>query len=235
MEKRHKLGILGGMGPQATVDFYQFILSRSVASCDQDYLETIIYSDTQMPDRTAAILTGDTAPVYARLLAGATMLEGSGCTAIAVPCNTAHYFLDRVQSQLDIPIVHMIRETVAQLQKNKIRRTAILATDGTIQAGLYQTACADVGIEAIAPPAPLQKALMSLIYDDLKVGKSGTMEQFAPLAQWIEAQNCDCAILACTELSTFRIYHNLSPYYVDAMAVLAESALRLCGQEPKPI
>ena len=235
MGTQHKLGILGGMGPQATVDFYQSIIHHSVATCDQDYLETIIYSDTQMPDRTVAILSGDTEPTYQRLLAGAKMLEQNGCTAIAVPCNTAHYFLDRVQTQIQIPIVHMIRETANVLHQNGVQRTAILGTDGAIQAGLFQTACASIGIEAIVPPEHLQKSLMSLIYDDLKTGKSGTMAQFAPIAQWAEEQGCGCAILACTELSTFRIYHNLPAFYVDAMEVLAEISLRTCGREPKPI
>ena len=92
-----KLGILGGMGPQATQDFYQRILDRTDAACDQEHLPTVILSDTRMPDRTSAILGGDAEGCYRRLLQDARTLEQVGCTAIAIPCNTSHFFADRLQ------------------------------------------------------------------------------------------------------------------------------------------
>ena len=110
-----RLGILGGMGPQATQDFYQRILDRTDASCDQEHLPTLIWSDTSMPDRTAAILGGDAEGCYRRLLDGARLLERGGCTALAIPCNTSHYFADRLQGDIAIPLIHMPRETVAVL------------------------------------------------------------------------------------------------------------------------
>ena len=102
-----RLGILGGMGPQATQDFYQRILDRTDASCDQEHLPTLIWSDTSMPDRTAAILGGDAEGCYRRLLDGARLLERGGCTALAIPCNTSHYFADRLQGDIAIPLIHM--------------------------------------------------------------------------------------------------------------------------------
>ena len=110
--KEARLGILGGMGPQATQDFYQRILDRTDAACDQEHLPTLILSDTGMPDRTAAILGGDAEGCYRRLLAGAQLLERGGCTLLAVPCNTSHFFAGRLQGELSIPLVHMPRETV---------------------------------------------------------------------------------------------------------------------------
>ena len=110
-----RLGILGGMGPQATQDFYQRILDRTDASCDQEHLPTLIWSDTSMPDRTAAILGGDAEGCYRRLLDGARLLERGGCTALAIPCNTSHYFADRLQGDIAIPLIHMPRETVGVL------------------------------------------------------------------------------------------------------------------------
>ena len=85
MEQR--LGILGGMGPQATQDFYQRILDRTDAACDQEHLPTLIWSDTAMPDRTAAILGGDAEGCFQRLLAGGRLLERGGCTVLAIPCS----------------------------------------------------------------------------------------------------------------------------------------------------
>lgn len=100
----YRLGVLGGMGPQATNTFYQFVIDRTEASCDQEHVNALILSDSQMPDRTEAILgsEGEREAVFQRLLADARLLEGAGCTVIAVPCNTSHFFLDRVQEQVGV-------------------------------------------------------------------------------------------------------------------------------------
>ena len=114
---QYRLGVLGGMGPQATNTFYQFILDRTAARSDQEHVNALILSDTDMPDRTAAILGSEEEreAVYRRLLADARLLENAGCTCIAVPCNTSHFFLDRVQEGVRVPILHMIRETARLL------------------------------------------------------------------------------------------------------------------------
>ena len=231
-----KLGVLGGMGPQATQVFYQYVLDRTDASCDQEHLPTLILSDTHMPDRTQAILSGNTEPVYQRLLKDAKLLEDCGCTAIAIPCNTSHYFVDRLQEEIHTPIIHMIRETARYLSQQGKRRPGILATDGTIHSGMYQTACAEFGLEAVAPDADIQKIVMSVIYDEIKRGEQGSREKFVQIDRALRAMGCDCAILACTELSVFRNYHKLPPfYYVDAMQVLAEQAVVRCGKQLRNI
>ena len=227
--KEQKLGILGGMGPQATQVFYQFVLDRTDAARDQDHLPALILSDTKMPDRTAAILAGDTEGLYRRLLGDAKLLEQCGCTAVAIPCNTSHYFADRLQGELSIPIIHMIRETAAALAAQGKKRPGILATDGTIQTGLYQKECAALGLEAVAPDPASQKLVMSIIYDEIKQGERGSREKFAQIDRAIRAAGCDCAILACTELSVFATYYTLPPFYLDAMMVMAERAVERCG------
>ena len=140
MEKESKLGVLGGMGPQATQVFYQFVLDRTDAARDQDHLPAVILSDTGIPDRTAAILSGDTGPVYARLLADARFLESWGAACIAIPCNTSHTFVPTLQRELNVPIVNMVTETAAALKTLGAKRVGILATDGTVRMGLYQAA-----------------------------------------------------------------------------------------------
>ena len=229
MEKEAKLGVLGGMGPQATQVFYQFVLDRTDAARDQDHLPALILSDTQIPDRTAAILSGNTEELYRRLLKDAKLLDGCGCTALAIPCNTSHYFADRLQGEIGVPIVHMLRETAAALAAQGKKRPGILATDGTIQTGLYQKECAAVGLEAVAPGPDTQKLVMSIIYDEIKQGEKGSREKFAHIDKAIRRMGCDCAILACTELSVFSTYHPLPPFYVDAMMVMAERAVEKCG------
>lgn len=224
-----KLGVLGGMGPQATQVFYQFVLDRTDAVRDQDHLPAVILSDTGMPDRTQAILSGETRELYGRLLKDARLLESCGCTAIAVPCNTSHYFVDQLQSEVKVPIIHMIREAAAALAAQGKKRPGILATEGTIRSGLYQKECAALGLEAVAPDEETQKLVTSIIYDEIKQGEKGSRDKFAHIDKALRKAGCDCAILACTELSVFSTYHPLPPFYLDAMMVLAEQAVTRCG------
>ncbi len=229
----YRLGVLGGMGPQATNTFYQFIIDRTDALTDQDHVNALILSDSGIPDRTAAILGSEQQreAVCQRLLAGARLLEGAGCTCIAVPCNTAHYFLDRVQEQIRIPILHMIRETAKTLAAQGKSRPGIVATVGTIQSGLYQKEFSALGIQAVIPSDPAQAQAMSLIYDDIKSGRDGDPQKFAAVHRDLLAQGCDCAVLACTEMSVFASQHHLPPFYTDAMAILAERSVQAC-QKP---
>ena len=230
-----RLGILGGMGPQATQVFYQRILDMTDAARDQDHIPTLIWSDTAIPDRTAAILGGDAEGCYRRLLEGARLLERGGCTVLAIPCNTSHYFVDRIQQEIGIPILHMIRETARTLVAQGKRRPAILATDGTIRTGLYQKECAAFGLEAAPPEPAVQRLVMSIIYEEIKRGERGSREKFAQIDRALASMGCDCAILGCTELSVFRSYHSLPPFYVDAMEVLAELAVVRCGKQLRTI
>ena len=235
--QNYRLGVLGGMGPQATNTFYQYIIDRTDAARDQDHVNALILSDSQMPDRTAAILGSEEArsAVHDRLLADARLLESAGCTVIAVPCNTSHFFLDQVQQQIGIPILHMIRETAKSLAAQGLKRPGILATDGTIQSGLYQKECSALGLEAAAPPPEIQKVVMSVIYDEIKRGEQGSREKFLQIDRALRAMGCDCAILACTELSVFRTYHPMPSFYVDAMQVLADLSIVRCGKQLRSI
>lgn len=233
----YRLGVLGGMGPQATNTFYQFIIDRTDAHTDQEHVNALILSDSQIPDRTGAILGSaqQREAVYQRLLHDARLLEQCGCTVIAVPCNTSHYFLDRVQQQVSIPILHMIRETAKALAAQGHSRPGILATDGTIRTGLYQQEFAAFGIQAVIPSPQAQKLVMSIIYDDIKAGRDGDPQKFAAVHRDLEAQGCDCGVLACTELSVFASQHHLPPFYTDAMAVLAERAVQACHKPLRTI
>lgn len=231
MTQEKRLGILGGMGPQATQIFYQWILDRTDASCDQEHIPALILSDTAMPDRTAAILSGEEEPVFRRLLADAQLLERSGCTAVAIPCNTSHYFVPRVQEQISIPILHMPRLTVERLRRMGKKKVAVLATDGTHHVGVYSSACREAGIEPVVPDGETQKLVMSIIYDEIKQGERGSRGKFARIDRAVRDQGCDGAILGCTELSVYRDYHGLPDFYIDAMEVLAEESILSCGKK----
>jgi len=228
MEKG-KLGVLGGMGPQATQMFYQRVLDRTAADSDQAHIPTLILSDTQMPDRTAAILSGETSAVTARLLSDARLLESWGAACIAIPCNTSHSFVPQLQKELKTPIVNMIEETAAALDRLGCKRVGILATDGTLRMGLYHAACEARGMEALSPPPEIQSLVMSVIYDEIKKGEKGSREKFAAIDAALRAMDCDRAVLACTELSVYKDWHGLPTFYLDAMDVLAEQCVLRCG------
>ena len=224
------LGVLGGMGPQATNTFYQRIIDRTQAESDQEHLRVLIWSDAKIPDRTAGILGGDGEAVFRQLLEGAKLLERSGCTVLAIPCNTSHYFADRLQEQLSIPIIHMIRETVGEIRRNGRRTVGILATDGTVRTGIYQRELEAAGLAVVTPSDRLQKVVMSIIYDEIKRGETGSREKFGEIDAFLREAGCDCAILGCTELSVFRTLHALPPFYIDAMEILAEQSILRCGK-----
>ena len=234
-EKRQRLGVLGGMGPQATQIFYQRVLDRTDADTDQEHLPTLILSDTEMPDRTAAILGGREDEVFVRLLADAKQLEACGCTALAIPCNTSHYFADRLQAELEMPLVNMVRETCAVLAKRGCKRVGILATDGTVKTKIYQTECEKVGIEGVAPDETTQKLVMSIIYDEIKRGETGSREKFTAIDRALRELGCDAAILGCTELSVYRNYPGLPDFYVDAMEVLVQTCITRCGKRLRSV
>ena len=231
MTQEKRLGILGGMGPQATQIFYQWILDRTDAACDQEHIPALILSDTAMPDRTEAILSGQGESCFQRLLEDAKLLERSGCTAIAIPCNTSHHFVPQVQEQISIPILHMPRLTVERLCRAGRRKVAVLATDGTLRTGIYHDACREAGIQPVTPDEGTQKLVMSIIYDEIKKGERGSREKFDRIDRFVRAQGCDGAILGCTELSVYRDYHGLPDFYIDAMEVLAEESILSCGKK----
>lgn len=227
--KKGKLGVLGGMGPQATILFYQRVVDFTAAAADQEHIETLILSDAKMPDRTAALLSGETGPVYERLLSDARTLEDWGACCIGVPCNTSHAFLPAVEAQLNIPIVNMVTETAQALKALGCRRVGVMGTDGTLQMGLYHAACRALGMEAVSPPEEEQRLVMSIIYDEIKAGKRGSEDKFARVEQAFRALGCDRVVLACTELSVYKDWHEVGEYYVDAMDVLARSCVERCG------
>ena len=113
-----------------------------------------------------------------------------GCTAIAIPCNTSHFFADRLQGELSIPIIHMVRETVKVLSSDPgVHKVGILATDGTVRTGVYQLECEAQGLTAFSPPPEVQKVVMSIIYDEIKKGEKGSREKFAVMDKCLDRKS----------------------------------------------
>ena len=223
------LGIIGGMGPMASAVFYDMISSKTDASCDQENLDLILLSHAGMPDRTRAILSKDEAQieeVRSKLLADAMFLQNAGCTAIAVTCNTAHYFVNIIEDELDIPFIHLIRETAeAVASKFGAKKVAVLATDGTIETRLYQDELSKRGVIAFTPKAEVQALVMHEIYECIKSGKPADEEIWQKIEAYVKTEGCEAAVLACTELSVVRKELSLGGFYFDPMDIMAERCL----------
>ena len=223
------LGIIGGMGPMASAVFYDMISSKTDASCDQENLNLILLSHAGIPDRTRAILSKDEAQIEAvrsKLYADAMFLQNAGCTAIAVTCNTAHYFVNMIEGELDIPFIHLIRETAeAVASEFGAKKVAVLATDGTIETRLYQDELSKRGVIAFTPKAEVQALVMHEIYECIKSGKPADEEMWKKIEEYVKEEGCEAAVLACTELSVVRKELSLGSFYFDPMDIMAERCL----------
>lgn len=229
-----KIGIIGGMGPKASQLFYKMVTDLTDASCDQDHVNMVILSDTSMPDRTEAILAGDYDEVANRLLADGKMLADCGCLAVGITCNTAHFFADLIEERLEIPVIHMIKETVNRIaEKKPSAKAAVLATDGTIKTGIYQKRMEEAGLCPYILPGELQEIVMYQIYDRIKCGKPWDAGEWDLLENHLKEAGCDYAVMACTELSVIKNDNGLGDFYIDPMQILAEQVIRLGGKKLK--
>lgn len=233
--KKPVLGILGGLGPAATCYLYQMLTDHTPARRDQDHLDIVISSRASTPDRTAFI-TGESADdPFEVMERDGEMLVKYGATILAIPCNTAHYFYDRLAAALPVPVLNMPRLTVADAKAAGCQKLGILATDGTLLSGTYQLMCRQAGLEWAEPSPEHQRAIMAVIYEQIKQGKRADMRMFAAAADDLKAQGCGMAVLGCTELSLVKRDEHLNPaFYLDSTEVLCRHTLLACGIEPLP-
>jgi aspartate racemase len=229
------IGILGGMGPLATADLYRKIIERTRADRDSEHIRVYIDGNAAIPDRTAAILHGGEDPVP-EMLSALRHLEACGADCIIMPCNTAHYFLPRLREQTALPILDMQTITAAVCRERFPGKTAaILATDGTVQSGLYDRALDAEGVRWIHPGESEQKSLMHLIYGVVKASRpmEPEKEHWDAILDTLRGQGADLFILGCTELPVLAGVLPSEGPFLDPTDELAKAAIRFCGYEVK--
>lgn len=226
-----KLGVLGGMGPMATSMFFERIIEKTKATCDQEHLDMVIFNHASMPDRTSAILSGEYDPFLSNVKKDLMALESLGVENIAIPCNTSHFFMPQMLEMTKIPIINMVEETASEIKKRygTGTRVAILATNGTIETGTYEKACIANALEFVKPNVELQKVVMKTIYDiksDVPIDKA---ELEGIIKHMRDVEKCKCIILACTELSLIKLEPEIAESCIDAMDVLVEKSILYSG------
>ncbi|MCD6189898.1 MAG: aspartate racemase [Thermococcus sp.] len=220
------IGILGGMGPLATVDLFRRIVLKTPAKKDQDHPRIIIYNNPKIPDRTAYILGKGKNPLP-ELINSAKKLEEWGADFIIMPCNTAHYFAEEIQKAIKIPLINMIEETASYVASLGMKRVGILATMGTIVSGIYQKALEKRGIKGVVPSVEDQEKVMKGIYEgvkagDIELGRKLLLEVAKKLEKEAEG-----IIAGCTEVSIALKQEDLNVPLVDPMDILAQKAVKM--------
>jgi aspartate racemase len=196
------IGILGGMGPEATLDLYRHIIYLTPAVKDQDHIRVLIYSNPKIPDRTRAIDAGGESPLN-HLIEAARLLEGDGAGVIAMPCNAAHHFLPEIQEKISIPILNMIEETCRAFRRQlpEAKTAGLLATTGTVHSGVYRRALSRAGLHVLTPnDADHQKVQAAIAQVKAGAHNRSTRETFEYVGARLMEAGAQAIILGCTEI-----------------------------------
>lgn len=227
------LGIIGGMGTEATIDFYTRIMNHTVANKDQDHIDMVILNHASIIDRTYAIKNNKLDELLNQMRENIKILEYARVTSIAIPCNTSHSIIDKIQSLTNIPIINMIEETAKNLKDaiSENDKVGIMATDGTIMLKMYQKECEKYGISCFVPEEEIQKQVMSIIYDDVKARGIFDNDKFKKVLDYFIQNGCKYVILGCTELSGFK--KNFNEKTIDPMDYLVKASILSVDKEYK--
>ncbi len=196
------LGVLGGMGPLASAQFMLRLTLLTPAGRDQDHVPAVLWSDPRVPDRAAAWSgTGpDALPMLVRGLRG---LEAAGCGAVAIPCNTAHVWIDGMRAATGLPILHIVEAAAADLQRQAVPKglVAVMGTAATLAMRLYQAPLAAAGWPCIEPTGEEMSRLVLPAIAAVKANR--VTDAYAPLAeavQRLQVRGAQAVVLGCTEI-----------------------------------
>lgn len=228
-----RLGVIGGLGPIATAYFFELVIKMTDANCDQEHLEILIYNCPSIPDRTSYILHKSEDSPIDKMVEIGKKLTREGVDYIGIPCITAHYFYEELQNGIGAPIIHMVKETVSYLRVHNVKTVGIMATDGTVQSKLFQSALEAEGMQVVVPKDKDQSYVMDLIYRNVKANRPVEMDKFYVVATQLRKAGAEVIILGCTELSLIKRDYTIGPGFIDTMEVLAMHAITRCGMPLK--
>jgi len=236
-QDRKTAGVMGGMGPDATVDFMAKVVAMTDSGRDQDHVHMIVDQDPTVPNRQAAIDSGID-DVSSHLTVMAKRLESAGADFLVMVCNTAHVFLDGVRAEITIPFISIIEESIVEV--DRVRPEAgivgIMATSSCIDTGIYQDEVVRSGRRAVVPDEAGRSELMRLI-NAIKAGDKGdaVAAGMESIAQALVDQGAEVIVGGCTEIPIVFEGKDFVVPVISSTNVLAERTLALArGQEPLP-
>ncbi|MGD9136433.1 MAG: amino acid racemase [Desulfobacterales bacterium] len=235
------IGILGGMGPEATLDCFGKIIKHTPAQKDQDHLRVIIDSNPSVPDRTASIVGNGQSPVP-EMVKGCQALENAGADFIIIPCVSAHFFIDEIQRQANLPIVSIFDAVAESITRDfpEVKTVGLLGTTGTVKGGLFQKRLARENINTLVPAETVQSRIMAAIYDIKSAAPTRTRSDITAdlvaAADSLIVNRPDAAqavIAGCTEIPLALQQEHLSVPYFDSLTILARAAILHAGISPR--
>lgn len=221
----YKLGVIGGMGPLATVSFYERVVLNTLAKCDNEHIDMVVLSHASMPDRTKCIIENKGGEFLEVIKKDFKILEDIGVEAVAIPCNTSHYFFDEFKKFTNLRIINMIEETILEVKKRGIEKVAVFGTLGTLNSKVYEKYANQHGILVKEVSPEDKQAVMDIIYD-IKETNALDGRRFVDIL----SRYCDdetVGIIACTELSLLDIPQDINT--IDALDVLVKRSIELSG------
>jgi aspartate racemase len=226
-ESAHRVvGIIGGMGPEATVDLMRRVIAKTPVRDDQDHIHLIVESNPKIPSRIAHLIEGIGPDPTSELMRIAANLQRAGADALAIPCNTAHAYADAIRRAVSIPLLDMVSLTVGEIASAGRTRVGLLASTAVHNTALYATAFAAHGIATLLPAR--QEEVMALI-KAVKRGDTGAQAQAALGHIALEmADRADVLLIGCSELSV--IAAGIAVPFVDSLDVLAEAVVSFASK-----
>ena len=224
-EARGLIGVLGGMGPLATIDFMHKVLVATPAETDQEHVPVIVSSIPQVPDRTAAF-RGDGVSPLAAMIASGRRLVRAGASLVVIPCNTAHLWFDDVQAALGLPMLHLVDAALADALASVGSHATIglLCTDATLASGLYMNRTPQ-----IRWALPTAREMLDWVMPGIQAVKAGELDRGSDLlcaaAQALVQRGARALVLGCTEVPLVLGPSNVSVPVIDATASLARRAV----------
>jgi aspartate racemase len=226
-------GILGGLGPMATVFFMGRVVDLTESDTDQGHVDMIVWNQASTPDRTAYLVGASEADPLPAMLSAAAALERSGAAFIAMPCNTAHQFYDALADSVGVPFLNIVQESVAWARERVpgLATLGVMATDGTVLTGTYEQECRRVGVACVVPAPAVQAEVMDMIYAGVKAGRRVDPTRFHAVLAHLRDRGCEAIVLGCTELSVLaRDLGVTDGDVIDSVDALARATIRASGK-----
>jgi len=232
------IGILGGMGPEATAYFFKLIIKSTKAEKDQEHIPVVIYSHPEVPPRTDAVLGEGPSPL-SYLLEGVRVLKVAGADFIVMPCVTAHYFYNQVLAEVRVPFLNLVDETMLYALRKvpEMKKVGLISSTGTLKSRLFHEAFAREGVETVEPADEEQAQVMEAIFgkEGIKAGfTSGKCREIIHnTALAFIRRGAEAVIAGCTEIPLVLKEGDIDVPLIEPLQILAEVSILKAGYELK--